>query len=136
MDKYIKSNVCPLPWTSLEVDVNGGASPCCLYKGSIPGVKVYEQSLKSIQQTDYMELLRKKFRDGERPKGCQSCLQEEDAGKTSPLNDSILSSFISPIFPMCSEYYDLSFILVVSYLNRNIKYSLGITVKNQVLFMQ
>ena len=49
VDKYIKSNVCPLPWTHLEVDVNGGASPCCLYKGSVPGVKVYEQSLKSIQ---------------------------------------------------------------------------------------
>ena len=36
MEKYLKSNVCPLPWTSLEVDVNGGASPCCLYKGSVP----------------------------------------------------------------------------------------------------
>ena len=54
MDKYIKSNICPLPWTHLEVDVNGGASPCCLYKGSVPGVKVYEQSLKSIQDTEYM----------------------------------------------------------------------------------
>jgi len=69
VDKYIDSNICPLPWNHLEVDVNGGASPCCLYKGSIPGVKVYEQSLKSIQQTEYMELLRKKFREGKRPKG-------------------------------------------------------------------
>jgi hypothetical protein len=57
VDKYIKSNICPLPWTHLEVDVNGGASPCCLYKGSVPGVKVYEQSLKSIQDTEYMENL-------------------------------------------------------------------------------
>ena len=68
VDKYIKSNVCPLPWTHLEVDVNGGASPCCLYKGSVPGVKVYEQSLKSIQDTEYMEKLREQFRNGERPK--------------------------------------------------------------------
>ena len=89
VDKYIDSNICPLPWTHLEVDVNGGASPCCLYKGNVPGVKVYEKSLKSIQQTEYMELLRKKFRGGERPKGCQSCWQEEDAGKTSKRQNSI-----------------------------------------------
>ena len=89
MDKYIKSNICPLPWNHLEVDVNGGASPCCLYKGSIPGVKVYEQSLKSIQQNKYMEILRKQFRNGERPKGCSNCWQEEDAGKTSKRMNSI-----------------------------------------------
>ena len=66
MDEYIKSNVCPLPWTHLEVDVNGGASPCCLYKGSIPNVKVYEQSLSSIQKHVYMDKLRQKFKNGER----------------------------------------------------------------------
>ena len=54
VDKYIKSNICPLPWTHLEVDVNGGASPCCLYKGSIPDVKVYETDLKTIQKNEYM----------------------------------------------------------------------------------
>ena len=72
VDKYIKSNVCPLPWTHLEVDVNGGASPCCLYKGSVPGVKVYEQSLKSIQDTEYMGKLREQFRNGERPNGVRA----------------------------------------------------------------
>ena len=81
--------MCPLPWTHLEVDVNGGASPCCLYKGSVPGVKVYEQSLKSIQDAEYMTNLRKQFKNGERPTGCQSCWQEEDAGKTSKRQNSI-----------------------------------------------
>jgi organic radical activating enzyme len=89
VDKYIKSNVCPLPWTHLEVDVNGGASPCCLYKGSVPDVKVYKQSLKSIQDSEYMHNLREQFRNGERPAGCQSCWQEEDAGKTSKRQNSI-----------------------------------------------
>ena len=89
VDKYIKSNVCPLPWNHLEVDVNGGASPCCLYKGSVPGVKVYEQSLTSIQKTEYMADLRTQFRNGERPEGCQSCWQEEDAGKTSKRQNSL-----------------------------------------------
>ena len=89
MDKYIKSNICPLPWTHLEIDVNGGASPCCLYKGSIPDVKVYETSLKTIQKTEYMEKLRQQFRDGERPVGCSNCWAEESAGKTSKRMNSI-----------------------------------------------
>ena len=89
VEKYIKSNVCPLPWTHLEVDVNGGASPCCLYKGSVPNVKVYETSLKTIQKDPYMQNLRKQFVDGKRPVGCQSCWQEEDAGKTSKRMNSI-----------------------------------------------
>ena len=89
VDKYIKSNVCLLPWTHLEIDVNGGASPCCLYKGNIPNVKVYEQSLKTIQKNEYMERLRQKFKNGERPLSCESCWQEEDAGKTSKRMNSI-----------------------------------------------
>jgi len=89
VERYIKSNVCPLPWTHLEVDVNGGASPCCLYKGSVPDVKVYETGLKDIQQSAYMESLRQEFRNGKRPVGCQSCWQEEDAGKTSKRMNSL-----------------------------------------------
>jgi len=87
--KYIKSNICPLPWTHLEVDVNGGASPCCLYKGSIPNVKVYQKSLKDIQNTEYMKDLRQQFQQGKKPKGCESCWQEEAAGKTSKRMNSL-----------------------------------------------
>jgi len=89
VDKYIKSNICPLPWTHLEVDVNGGASPCCLYKGNIPNVKVYETDLKTIQKTEYMERLRQEFKDGKKPTNCQSCWQEEDAGKISKRINSL-----------------------------------------------
>ena len=89
MDKYIKSNICPLPWTHLEIDVNGGASPCCLYKGSVPGVKVYEQSLKAIQKNQYMEDLRSQFRNGARPSGCDRCWAEEDVGKDSKRINSL-----------------------------------------------
>ena len=89
VEKYIKSNICPLPWTHLEVDVNGGASPCCLYKGSIPNVKVYEKNLKDIQQGEYMQKLRQQFKDGKRPAGCNNCWSEENAGKTSKRMNSI-----------------------------------------------
>ena len=89
VDKYIKSNICPLPWTSLEVGVNGGAAPCCLYKGQVPNVKVYKTDLKVIQQSQYMEDLRIQFRNGEKPAGCNRCWAEEDAGKTSKRMNSI-----------------------------------------------
>ena len=89
VDKYIKSNICPLPWTGLEVGVNGGAAPCCLYKGQVPNVKVYETSLKEIQKSQYMEDLRTKFRNGEKPAGCDRCCAEESVGKDSKRINSL-----------------------------------------------
>ena len=89
VEKYLKSNVCPLPWTHLEIDVNGGASPCCLYKGSIENYKVYNTDLKTIQNSQYMDKLREKFSKGERPDGCTNCWAEEDAGKVSKRMNSI-----------------------------------------------
>ena len=89
VERYIKSNICPLPWNHLEIDVNGGASPCCLYKGSIDNYKVYETDLKTIQNSEYMEKLRQEFKDGKKPINCQSCWQEEDAGKTSKRINSL-----------------------------------------------
>jgi len=89
VERYLKTNVCPLPWTHLEVDVNGGASPCCLYKGSVPDVKVYNESLTNIQKHQYMKDLRQQFKDGKRPAGCANCWAEEDAGKTSKRMNSI-----------------------------------------------
>ena len=83
VERYIKSNICPLPWTGLEVGVNGGAAPCCLYKGQVPNVKVYETDLKAIQQSQYMEDLRTQFRNGKKPAGCDRCWAEESAGKDS-----------------------------------------------------
>ena len=89
MERYIKSNICPLPWTSLEVGVNGGAAPCCLYKGQVPNTKVYKTSLKDIQKNEYMEDLRKQFKNGKKPIGCSNCWAEESAGKTSKRMNSL-----------------------------------------------
>ena len=89
MEKYLKGNLCVLPWTHLEIDVNGSASPCCLYKGNIDQYKVYDMDLKTIQKSEYMEKLREQFKNGERPTGCANCWMEEDAGKTSKRQNSI-----------------------------------------------
>jgi MoaA/NifB/PqqE/SkfB family radical SAM enzyme len=89
VEQYIKSNICPLPWTHLEVDVNGSASPCCLYKGTVGNYKVYDTDLKTIQNSNYMNDLRQQFRNGEKPIGCTNCWQEEAAGKVSKRQNSI-----------------------------------------------
>jgi organic radical activating enzyme len=89
VEKYIKNNTCVLPWTHLEIDVNGSASPCCLYKGTIENYKVYETDLSTIQKSPYMENLRQQFRNNERPSGCENCWKEEDAGKVSKRMNSI-----------------------------------------------
>ena len=89
VERYLKTNVCVLPWTHLEIDVNGGASPCCLFKGSIENYKVYETDLKTIQTSSFMNKLREEFRGGKRPIGCSNCWAEEDSGKTSKRMNSI-----------------------------------------------
>lgn len=89
VEKYLKTNMCVLPWTHLEIDVNGSASPCCIYKGTIDDFKVYETDLKTIQNSQSMEKLREQFRNGERPSGCENCWLEENAGKRSKRQNSI-----------------------------------------------
>ena len=42
VQKYLKSNICVLPWTSLEIGVNGSARPCCLYDEQIPEAKLVQ----------------------------------------------------------------------------------------------
>jgi len=83
VEKYLKTNICSLPWNGIEISPDGGAKPCCLYREAIPDVKVYNNSLEEIQNHSYMKELRQKFLNGERPDACTSCWQEEDAGKVS-----------------------------------------------------
>ena len=81
--------MCVLPWTHLEIDVNGSASPCCLYKGTIENYKVYDTNLNEIQQSKFMQDLRQQFKNNERPTGCENCWMEEDAGKVSKRMNSM-----------------------------------------------
>ena len=88
MDKYIESNKCMLPWTSIETRPNGGYKPCCLYRDEIKDStgKPYnttEHTLSEVMASPAMEKLREEFRQGKRPSACSSCWKEEDVGKTS-----------------------------------------------------
>lgn len=87
VEKYLKSNLCHLPWTSIETRPDGKYTPCCLYKEQIEdGQKKYntvDHTVSDAQNSEYMNRLRKSFIAGEKPKGCQACWKEEQSGKTS-----------------------------------------------------
>ena len=88
MDKYLNSNICHLPWTSLETRPDGRYKPCCLYREELKDSsgKKYnttEHSISEVMNSDAMENLRKQFLNGEKPVSCSSCWKEEAVGKTS-----------------------------------------------------
>lgn len=88
MDKYLKSNLCHLPWTSLETRPDGRYKPCCLYREELKdstGKKfnTTEHSISEVMNSDAMKKLRQQFLNGEKPNSCSSCWKEEAVGKTS-----------------------------------------------------
>jgi len=88
VEKYLKSNMCMIPWTSLETRPGGEYKPCCMYREDLKdsaGVpfNTRKHSITEVMQSKAMEDLRESFKRGERPAGCESCWKEEDGGKTS-----------------------------------------------------
>jgi MoaA/NifB/PqqE/SkfB family radical SAM enzyme len=80
METYVDlpNTICLLPWTSMEVTPMGTYRPCCLYNESIPNLSVRDgHSIHDAQHSDYMKTLRQQFVNGEKPKGCNACWQEE-----------------------------------------------------------
>ena len=79
---------CVLPWISLEASPIGTVRPCCLSLNEVRDdqgnkISVGEHDLDTIRRTRHMNQLRQDFLDGRRPKDCQRCWREEDAGRTS-----------------------------------------------------
>jgi MoaA/NifB/PqqE/SkfB family radical SAM enzyme len=56
--------------------------PCCLALDEIPGLTVADGLTTAYKSKD-MQQLRQEFLDGNRPKTCKRCWDEEDAGRTS-----------------------------------------------------
>jgi len=88
VDKYIISNLCHLPWTSIETRPNGSYKPCCLYREELKddAGKKYnttEHSISQVMNSEVMNRLRNQFSKGVKPPACASCWKEEAVGKTS-----------------------------------------------------
>lgn len=88
VERYIKSNICMLPWIAIETRPGGEYTPCCVYKSALKdsaGVpfNTRKHSITEVMQSQEMQDLRESFKRGERPAGCMHCWKEEDVGKRS-----------------------------------------------------
>ena len=91
-----------LPWISIETSPIGTSRPCCLAMDEITdanGIKydLNKHTLTEIYQSGYMQALRQQFLNGEKPKTCERCWKEEDAGRVSKRINSRIR---------LKEYYD------------------------------
>jgi len=74
---------CILPWISIETTPTGRVRPCCLYTQELPDIDLNTHTLQDAFDSKPMRDLRRSFRRGEKPAGCERCWMEEDAGKKS-----------------------------------------------------
>ena len=98
----LPEKICMLPWVSIETSPIGTSRPCCLAVDEITrsdGIKysLRENTLEEIYHSSYMQNLRQAFLNGEKPKTCQRCWDEEAAGRTSKRMNSRIR---------LKEYYD------------------------------
>ena len=79
---------CVLPWISLEASPIGTVRPCCLADDEIvddTGEKfqLATANFQDITSSQHMQTLRQEFLQGQQPKTCRKCWNEERAGRTS-----------------------------------------------------
>ena len=67
----------------METTPIGGVRPCCLHTEEIAGVDLTTDTLEDAFNSKGMRDLRRSFRRGEKPEGCERCWLEEGAGKKS-----------------------------------------------------
>jgi organic radical activating enzyme len=79
---------CVLPWVSIEASPVGTVRPCCLADDEIVDdnnvrFNLKTANLEQIQRSQHMTTLRQQFLNGETPRTCRKCWNEEHAGRTS-----------------------------------------------------
>ena len=79
----LPKTICMLPWISIEASPTGTARPCCLAREEITGINLRTHTLEDAYNSEYMQNLRKQFRNGEQPATCKLCWDEESAGRDS-----------------------------------------------------
>lgn len=79
----LPDTICMLPWISIETSPMGTARPCCLARENITGIDLRTHTLEEAYKSEYMQDLRRQFRQGEQPATCKLCWDEESAGRNS-----------------------------------------------------
>jgi MoaA/NifB/PqqE/SkfB family radical SAM enzyme len=82
-----KDNFCALLWNGLEINASGSVRPCCFFNDSIRDgdreMNVAVDTITSIRNSDYLQDLRTKFIQGQKPEVCDQCWKNEAAGRLS-----------------------------------------------------
>lgn len=68
------NNICYYPWVGVEINPQGEFRPCCKYSNSLGN------SLDEYKSNKELHQLQQDFLAGKKPKGCNRCWSEEDAG--------------------------------------------------------
>ena len=79
----IPDTMCIDPWISLEIDLTGQITPCCVYNKSLDNKSINDFSLLTIINDHDQIELKQQFLQGNRPSGCQKCWEDETNGKVS-----------------------------------------------------
>ena len=79
----LPKTICMLPWVSVEASPIGTARPCCLAREDIVDIDLRKNTLEDAYKSEYMQNMRRQFRNGEKPATCKSCWEEENAGRVS-----------------------------------------------------
>jgi MoaA/NifB/PqqE/SkfB family radical SAM enzyme len=79
---FLPDTVCAIPWTHLEIQNDGGITPCCMTSGSTLGNIKHTTLEQAFSGKDLLEL-RREFLAGDRPKICRGCWKAEEKNLTS-----------------------------------------------------
>jgi pyruvate-formate lyase-activating enzyme len=84
----MSSSYCVMPFNSLEISPNGTCLVCCKIGRPIQRpdgrpFNLLENSIEEVWNSEDLQSLRQRFIKGDRPKECQLCWTEEDAGTYS-----------------------------------------------------
>lgn len=78
---YYTEHLCPLPFSYASISTSGMVSPCCKFQGSTGTLT--KNSLTDIFFNDQTQNIRNLMLQGEKPKECSICWENESAGTTS-----------------------------------------------------
>ena len=77
------SCLCNIPWRVLDVNLDGTVQVCCKATGKVVDLtgapyNINDHSVNQIFTSDYMKLMRAKFRNNEKPEQCAACWRDEE----------------------------------------------------------
>ncbi len=91
----LPESFCIIPWVSLETTAMGQVKVCCIATEEIvkedgSGFDLTKDTLSQAFNTKFVQDLRKQLLNGEKPKHCNQCWEQERAGMTSKRQYSTL----------------------------------------------